>query len=143
MNVPIPSKKSIIVASIVMASLLAIVLVIYFIVKKSKDVGTVALPKETEWGKTLTDYQSDQIARIAKGLYEDMKGYNAWGHSSSIYEEYAATDDVIFVGVANYFAEKYGKGENLAKWLDDEVFFTLSSTVDAIKSRLASFNITC
>ncbi len=139
----VPSKKSIIVAAICMGGLLAVVLVIYFIVKKSKDVGTVALPKETEWGRTLTDYQSDQIARIAKGLYEDMKGFNGWGHSSSIYEEYAATDDTIFVGVANYFAEKYGNGENLAKWLDDEVFFTLSSTVDAIKSRLASFNINC
>lgn len=136
-----PSTKSIVLASIVMAALLTIVLIIYFIVKKSKDAGTVALPKETDWGRSLTDYQSDQIARIAKSLYEDMKGYNAWGHNSSIYEEYAATDDIIFVGVANYFADKYGKGENLAKWLDDEVFFTLQSTVDAIKSRLASFNI--
>jgi hypothetical protein len=136
-----PSKKSIIVASIIVAGLLAIVLVIYFIVKKSKDVGTVALPNQTDWGRSLTEYQSDQIARIAKGLYEDMKGFNGWGHSSSIYEEYAATDDIVFVGVANYFAEKYGNGDNLAKWLDNEVYFTLSSTVDSIKSRLASFNI--
>lgn len=137
----VPSKKSIIVASIVMAGVLAIVLVIYFIVKKSKDAGTVALPKETDWGRSLTDYQSEQIARIAKALYEDMNGWNVWGHNSSVYEEYAACNDVIFVGVANYFADKYGKGENLAKWLDDEAYGTLSSTVDAIKSRLASFNI--
>ena len=136
----VPSKHTLLVGSAILGAVLLIALVIYFIVRK-KDAETVVLPKETDWGRTLTDFQSDQIARLAKLLYEDMKGWNAWGHSSHVYEEYAATDDVIFVGVANYFAEKYGKGENLAKWLDDEQFFTLSSTVDAIKSRLASFNI--
>ena len=135
----VPSKKTLIIGSAILGTVLLIVLVIYFV--KKKDVETVVLPKETDWGRDLTDFQSEQIARLAKLLYEDMKGWNAWGHSSQVYEEYAATDDVIFVGVANYFAEKYGKGENLAKWLDDEQFFTLSSTVDAIKSRLASFNI--
>ena len=135
----VPSKKTLIIGSSILGTVLLIVLVIYFV--KKKDVETVVLPKETDWGRGLTDFQSEQIARLAKLLYEDMKGWNAWGHSSQVYEEYAATDDVIFVGVANYFAEKYGKGENLAKWLDDEQFFTLSSTVDAIKSRLASFNI--
>ena len=130
----VPSKKTLIIGSAILGTVLLIVLVIYFV--KKKDVETVVLPKETDWGRDLTDFQSEQIARLAKLLYEDMKGWNAWGHSSQVYEEYAATDDVIFVGVANYFAEKYGKGENLAKWLDDEQFFTLSSTVDAIKSRL-------
>lgn len=136
----IPSKRTLIIGSVAVVAVLLIALLIYFIAKKD-DVETVVLPNETDWGRSLTEFQSDQIARLAKLLYEDMKGWNAWGHSSHVYEEYAATDDVIFVGVANYFAEKYGKGENLAKWLDDEQFFTLSSTVDAIKSRLASFNI--
>lgn len=136
-----PSTKTIVLTLGTLIGLLAIVLVIYFIVKKSKDAGTVLLPNETDWGKSLTDSQSDNVARIAKGLYEDINGFNGWGHTSSIYEEYAACDDVVFVGVANYFAERYGKGANLAKWLDDEVFFSLTSTVDSIKSRLANFGI--
>ena len=102
------------------------------------------MPQETDWGQTLTDVESSDIKRIADALYADMKGLNVIERNSNIYVEYAQTDDRIFVGVANYFADQHG--ESLASWIKGEVFswysWELQGVADTILNRLATHGIT-
>lgn len=122
--------------------LLALIGVIaYFLGRKSAKAQTVDLPEATDWGASLTASESADIERLAKALHDDMDGLNL-SHDGNIYTEYAATTDRVFVGVANYFAEKYGAGENLAQWIAGETFAAAKLvTANQIRERLAKFGI--
>lgn len=136
-------KTTVITISIIVVILIALIITLYFVGrkqgKKSATEGTKGkLPNETDWGQTLTEVENQDIKRITKALYEDMKGWNITGHDKTIYEEYLTVDDRTFVGVANYFADQYG--ESLASWINDEAF-TFHNVTDSILSRLASYGI--
>lgn len=118
-----------------------IAIVAYFLGRKSQKAETVGLPSETDWGESLSASESADIERLAKALHDDMDGLNL-SHDGNIYTEYAATTDRVFVGVANYFAEKYGAGENLAQWIAGETFAAAKLvTANQIRERLAKFGI--
>lgn len=103
---------------------------------------TTAMPNELDWGSSFSEAESNDIYRIAKALYEDMDGLSM-NHNNAVYTEYAATSDRVFVGVANYFAERWGKGDNLATWLDGEVYAASNkATVKTILARLNAYGIT-
>lgn len=134
--------KTILIVSAGAVGLLAVVFVIaYFVGRKSAKAQTVDLPEATDWGTSLTASESADIERLAKALHDDMDGLNL-SHDGNIYTEYAATTDRVFVGVANYFAEKYGAGENLAQWIAGETFAAAKlTTANMIRERLAKFGI--
>lgn len=138
-------KGILIGGSVVLLVITILIVVIVILVRKHKQK-TVPLPEETSWGKSLSPSQSEAIQRIAKGLYDDMEGPNILTRNEDIYLEYNATDGVVFVGVANYFAEKYGNGENLAQWIDSEWYGLSSPTckaiISAIMKRLEQYGIT-
>ena len=134
------NKKTIIIGSAVLVAVV-LVIVVVSIVSNNRKVALVKMPKDTDWGRELTDVESEKVVRIADALYNDMSGWNIMGHNKYIYQEYNSVSDKVFVGVANYFAEKYGKGDNLAKWIKDEAF-AWSSLTDSIINRLATFGIT-
>ena len=135
-------QRKIIIAGLVTLGVVALVILFtILIIKRRKAVKSVALPSETTWGSTLSVAEESDIIRISDGLYQEMKGWAIFGHDMDIFEEYLTTSDRVFVGVANYFYEKYGGGKNLAKWIKAEYFWS-NSIPDAILARLIKFNIT-
>ncbi len=132
--------KGILIGSAVLLGVVAVFIIVMVLIKKFAKNKTVALPKDTVWGSSLTDTESDTVVRLTDAIYSDMSGWNLLGHNKSIYQEYNMTTDKVFVATANYFAEKYGDGENLAQWLKDEAF-AFSSLTDSIINRLAKFGI--
>ncbi len=138
-------QKPLIISATVLIIVIIVVIVVVHLIRKSKQA-KAALPEQTDWGSSLTEAESADIQRITNALYQDMKGANVFSRNVDIYTEYAATSDRVFVGVANYFAEKYGDGENLAQWMDSEYYGWTSieckGKVQAIMSRLASHGIT-
>lgn len=134
------NPRDIIIGSSVILGIVAVFIIVMVLIKKFSGVKEVALPRDTNWGKSLTDVEEDQVIRLADAMHFDMNGWNIWGHDQSIYQEYAMTSDKVFVATANHFAAKYGEGENLAQWIKDEAF-TFSSLTDGIISRLQKFGI--
>ena len=131
-------KIGLIAGGIGFAGLLIIVIVLLC----KRRGNTTAMPKELDWGDNLSESESNDIYRIAKALYEDMDGLSM-SHNNAIYTEYAATSDRVFVGVANYFAQRWGDGDNLATWLDNEVYGASNkATVKSILVRLKGYGIT-
>lgn len=137
-------------AYLISTGILLIVLVavaIYFYQSgKNKNDRSVDLPEKTDWGKTLTTDEANEIKRHAAALYKDMKGLNFMPRKPEVYNDYLATSDRVFVGAANYFVENYGEGETLAEWIKGENYTAtnlnqLTATVDAILARLAKHNI--
>lgn len=118
-----------------------------YIGKKDEKTGNKGkIPTETDWGTALTAAESAAAQAHAKALYKDMKGLNIWKRDLKIYTDFLAAPDRVFVAAANYFDDNYGKGDNLAQWIDGENFFTtnLSDAVevaDSIIERLAKFGI--
>ncbi len=133
----IKNNKNLVIGGAVLLLIVVLVIVIVVIARKKK-IEKVPLPQETDWGRTLTDVEEAQVIRLTDELYEDMKGWNIWGHNESVYTEYSKTTDRVFVAVANHFGEKYGNGESLAQWMKDEAY-AFNSLTDAIISRLAKF----
>lgn len=133
------SKGQIIAIGVVLLILIALIIVVAVLAKKRKEK-TVPLPKDTDWGRTLTDVESAQVVRLADALYKDMKGWNIGGHDKPTYQEYSGTTDKVFVAVADYFAQKYGEGKNLAQWIDEEQY-AFHNLTDSIITRLASFGV--
>lgn len=137
-------KGILIGASALLLVIIILVIVVVVLVRKNK-AQTVVIPQHTDWGKTLTNEESNTVKRIGDALYEDMKGLNLFSRNEAIYVEYNNSNDRIFVGVANYFAEAYGNGESLAQWMKDEKFswlsFSTSGLADGIIARLATFGI--
>lgn len=123
----------------VLLVIVILIIVITVLAKKAKR-DLVGLPKDTNWGSSLNDVENDTVVRLTDSLYHDMKGWNLTGHNKSIYQEYNNTTDKVFVAVANYFAEKYGEGENLAQWIKDESY-SFHNLTDSIISRLSKFGV--
>lgn len=137
--------KGILIGSAALLGVIIVLVVVIIVLKRRQKVQTAVLPQQTDWGKTLTDDESAEIKRIADALYKDMKGLNIFSRNHAIYAEYNMTNDRVFVGVANYFAQVYGNGESLAQWMKDESYSWLSyetqGAVNAIIQRLAQFGI--
>ena len=133
----VKNNKILVIGGAILMLIMALVITIVVIARK-KRIEQVPLPQDTDWGRNLTDVEESQVIRLTDALYQDMKGWNIGGHNKSIYQEYSTTTDKVFVAVANYFGEKYGNGESLAQWIDDEAF-AWSALTDGILSRLASF----
>ena len=137
--------KGVLIGSAVAMVVLMVLIIVIVVLARKKKSETVPLPSETDWGRALTESESATIKRIADGLYNDMKGLNVFKRNYDIYVEYNNTNDKIFVGVANYFAQTYGNGESLAQWMKDEVYswtsYQTDGLADAIIARLAQHGI--
>lgn len=137
--------KGVLIGSAVVLVVLMVLIIVIVVLARKKKSETVPLPSETDWGRALTESESATIKRIADGLYNDMKGLNVFKRNYDIYVEYNNTNDKIFVGVANYFAQTYGNGESLAQWMKDEVYswtsYQTDGLADAIIARLAQHGI--
>ena len=137
--------KGVLIGSAVAIVVLMVLIIVIVVLARKKKTETVPLPSETDWGRALTESESATIKRIADGLYNDMKGLNVFKRNYDIYVEYNNTNDKIFVGVANYFAQTYGNGESLAQWMKDEAYswtsYQTDGLADAIIARLAQHGI--
>lgn len=137
--------KGVLIGSAVVLVVLMVLIIVIVVLARKKKTETVPLPSETDWGRALTESESATIKRIADGLYNDMKGLNVFKRNYDIYVEYNNTNDKIFVGVANYFAQTYGNGESLAQWMKDEAYswtsYQTDGLADAIIARLAQHGI--
>ena len=140
-------KTSLIVMAVLLVMGLSAFFVGKYIGKKAEETGNKGkVPGETDWGSALTKAESDAAQQHAKALYADMKGWNLWKRDIKIYSNYLATSDRVFVATANYFVDNYGKGENLAQWIDSENFFVTNlkdaaDVAESIIERLGKFGI--
>lgn len=137
-------------AAIGLAVVVVIIIIVYFVGKKQgKQLSTSGnkglLPSQTDYGQSLTQLETQEIIRHADALYKDMNGLNLLPRDASVYTEYLASSDRVFVGTANYFYDNYGRGENLAQWIDSEAYWftnsNLKETINSIQGRLAKFGI--
>ncbi len=137
-------------AAIGLAVIVVIIIIVYFVGKKQgKQLSTSGnkglLPSQTDYGQSLTQLETQEIIRHADALYKDMNGLNLLPRDASVYTEYLASSDRVFVGTANYFYDNYGRGENLAQWIDSEAYWftnsNLKETINSIQGRLAKFGI--
>lgn len=137
-------------AAIGLAVIVVIIIIVYFVGKKqgkqlSSSGNKGLLPSQTDYGQSLTQLETQEIIRHADALYKDMNGLNLLPRDASVYTEYLASSDRVFVGTANYFYDNYGRGENLAQWIDSEAYWftnsNLKETINSIQGRLAKFGI--
>lgn len=137
-------------AAIGLAVVVVIIIIVYFVGKKqgkqlSSSGNKGLLPSQTDYGQSLTQLETQEIIRHADALYKDMNGLNLLPRDASVYTEYLASSDRVFVGTANYFYDNYGRGENLAQWIDSEAYWftnsNLKETINSIQGRLAKFGI--
>ena len=137
-------------AAIGLAVVVVIIIIVYFVGKKQgKQLSTSGnkglLPSQTDYGQSLTQLETQEIIRHADALYKDLNGLNLLPRDASVYTEYLASSDRVFVGTANYFYDNYGRGENLAQWIDSEAYWftnsNLKETINSIQGRLAKFGI--
>lgn len=137
-------------AAIGLAVVVVVIIIVYFVGKKqgkqlSSSGNKGLLPNQTDYGQSLTQLETQEIIRHADALYKDMKGLKLLPRDASVYTEYLASSDRVFVGTANYFYDNYGRGENLAKWIDGEAYWftnsNLKDTINSIQKRLAKFGI--
>ena len=137
-------------AAIGLAVVVVVIIIVYFVGKKqgkqlSSSGNKGLLPSQTDYGQSLTQLETQEIIRHADALYKDMNGLNLLPRDASVYTEYLATSDRVFVGTANYFYDNYGRGENLAQWIDSEAYWftnsNLKETINSIQGRLAKFGI--
>ena len=140
-------KTALIIVVVLLVMGLSAFLIGKYIGKKDEESGNKGkVPGATDWGADLTTAESTAAQSHAQALYKDMKGLNIWKRDIKIYSDYLASSDRVFVATANYFDDNYGKGDNLAQWLDDENFFMTNlddaaSVADSIIERLAKFGI--
>lgn len=137
-------------AAIGLAVVVVVIIIVYFVGKKQgKQLSTSGnkglLPSQTDYGQSLTQLETQEIIRHADALYKDMNGLNLLPRDASVYTEYLASSDRVFVGTANYFYDNYGRGDNLAQWIDSEAYWftnsNLKETINSIQGRLAKFGI--
>lgn len=137
-------------AAIGLAVIVVVIIIVYFVGKKqgkqlSSSGNKGLLPSQTDYGQSLTQLETQEIIRHADALYKDMNGLNLLPRDASVYTEYLASSDRVFVGTANYFYDNYGRGENLAQWIDSEAYWftnsNLKETINSIQGRLAKFGI--
>lgn len=130
--------------------IVVVTIIVYFVGKKQgKQLSTSGnkglLPSQTDYGQSLTQLETQEIIRHADALYKDMNGLNLLPRDASVYTEYLASSDRVFVGTANYFYDNYGRGDNLAQWIDSEAYWftnsNLKETINSIQGRLAKFGI--
>lgn len=137
-------------AAIGLAVVVVVIIIVYFVGKKqgkqlSSSGNKGLLPSQTDYGQSLTQLETKEIIRHADALYKDMNGLNLLPRDASVYTEYLASSDRVFVGTANYFYDNYGRGDNLAQWIDSEAYWftnsNLKETINSIQGRLAKFGI--
>lgn len=84
------------------------------------------LPKDTDWGASLTEAESQDVRRVTRELHDDMDNYwIAIGLSSrndQVYIDLAKMSDKKFTAVYNDFNDQYLAEESgtLKKWIVDE-----------------------
>lgn len=97
----------------------------YFYRQGKKQVTLQSLPGELpgnpQSGNVL-GASNDEIKRIANDLYDDMKGFNIWGHKQAPYDQANLLNDQDIIKLYNTFNAMYQKesGETLTSWLSNE-----------------------
>ncbi len=104
---------------------------IYIIWKIGKKSGTFKAnkpPSDSNWGKDLTETESNNIRRISQRLFRDMDSYmvsvGLKERDVEAYKQLLALSNTEFVGVYNDFGDLYydkDKG-TLKQWVFDESF---------------------
>lgn len=97
-------------AAIGLAVIVVVIIIVYFVGKKqgkqlSSSGNKGLLPSQTDYGQSLTQLETQEIIRHADALYKDMNGLNLLPRDASVYTEYLATSDRVFVGTANAVAK--------------------------------------
>jgi hypothetical protein len=82
------------------------------------------LPEEIKGNEDATGTELDKGASLAERLYNDMKGANVMGHDGALWDEFCIADDRTITVTYNTFNQKYGGGETLYQWMDNESWLT-------------------
>lgn len=105
------------------------------------------LPKETDWGKDLTEKESEDISKLAQRLWRDMDSYlvsaSLKPRDVEAYVTLLSQPDRDTVGTYNYFNDLYYSQEDgtLKDWIYDESFtYTHGASGDLKTAILQKFD---
>lgn len=137
-----PSKKQIII--IVSVITLLAVMAFYFYKKGKNTVTLQSLPGELPGNNgsgNVLGASNDEIKRTANLLYQDMNGFNIWGHDYAGINAASVLNDNDLIKLYNTFNTTYQKesGETLTKWMDGE-FWSYPDIPANIVLRLKKLN---
>jgi hypothetical protein len=137
------TKTIIIIVAIVVVVLILVVLAVWAY-RKGKKSTTIAKPPLDipEGGNNSYGVSAGEILAISQALYEDMDGYNAFGHDIAPYQKFAALSDTDTVKVYNTFNTDYqdeGDG-TLYEWIDSESFL-FDDVIESILAKMERLHL--
>jgi hypothetical protein len=118
----------------------------FFYSKGKKTVTLQNLPGELPGNPdsgNVRGASNDEIKSIATDLYQDLNGFNIFGHDSGPYDRANLLDDIDLVKLYNAFNTQYQKESNqtLTQWLDSDVFAPWGYiTMNNLRKRLIKLN---
>lgn len=125
---------------------LVVALVVYLIYRYGKSKGGYnPLPTDGGTGTAgqLTTADAQNVRHIAQELKQDIYGANVWSRDTTVYEDFSALSDTLFVAVCNDYKTLTGK--SLHEDMQGEFYnwnsFALGGIVDAIYTRMNKLNI--
>lgn len=97
----------------------------YFYRQGKKQVTLQSLPGELPGNPgsgNMIGASNDEIKNIASALYDDMEGFNLWGHKQAPFDQANLLNDADIIKLYNTFNALYQKesGETLTSWLNNE-----------------------
>lgn len=137
-----PTRLQIIIASLVLLFLVGLA---WFFYKRGKKQVTLQylpgeLPGNPSSGNVI-GASNDEIKSIAIALYQDMNGFNAFGHNYEPYQRAVQLSNNDLLKLYNTFNTMYQgqSGETLTQWISNERY-TSVDLPSAIISRLSKLN---
>ena len=127
--------------SIVVVLLIAIIVLIFQLTKKKRAKIVIApIDSKIVSNNDISEEESKRCLVMAQRLYDDMSGFNLWGHDNDVYRDFDQMSDRELSIVYACFNENFGDGESLTQWLINEKF-RISNLTDSIILRLQKLNL--
>lgn len=116
------------VTAIIIGTVVLILLIAlgwYFYRQGKKQVTLQSLPGELPGNPgsgNANGASNDEIKNLANALYDDMNGFNMWGHNQAPFDQANLLNDTDIIKLYNTFNSLYQKesGETLTSWLNNE-----------------------
>ena len=135
------NNKRFVLISIVVVLLIAIIVLIFQLTKKKRAKIVIApIDSKIVSNNDISEEESKRCLVMAQRLYDDMSGFNLWGHDNDVYRDFDQMSDRELSIVYACFNENFGDGESLTQWLINEKF-RISNLTDSIILRLQKLNL--
>ena len=132
MEIPTPvvvqttqSKNKTVLILVVVVLVIAVAIAVWFYFKGKKagsETTNLNLSNPLTSNGTAPVASEAEIRQIATQLHDDMDGLNAFGHDTTVWNNFAALNDADVIQVNNRFNAEYqlDSGESFVSWVSNE-----------------------